>query len=119
MWNDISAHKVTLDSITSAALEISSSATDDPASPAKANGMDAKVSGLVGQWEEVNAKAQARQWELEEALERAQDRQKELDLLARWLQDKDYELGQSAPYGGLPETALEQLNAHNVSVILS
>lgn len=72
------------------------------------------MNDLNDQWEEVNAKAQARQWELEEALGHAQNRQRELDLLSRWLQDKENELSQNNPYGGLPETASEQLNDHNV-----
>ncbi|XP_077965714.1 microtubule-actin cross-linking factor 1-like isoform X2 [Styela clava] len=112
LWNDISAHKVTLDSITAAAHELSFSATEAGSDPNKKEGVEAKMGELNSQWEEVNAKAQARQWELEEALEKAKGHQQELDLLTRWLQDKENALGQNAPYGGLPETALEQLNTH-------
>lgn len=39
-------------------------------SPTKRDGIEAQTDQLTSKWEDVNAKAQARQWELEEALEK-------------------------------------------------
>lgn len=44
----------------------------------------------------------------------AHDHQQEIDLLSRWLLNKESELGQNIPYGGLPETASQQLAEHMV-----
>lgn len=133
------SHRATVETVNSAAAELLESSPGDEASHLRA-----QLDQLNQSWESLLLKTQERQKLLEAALQQVQENEKtdhflsfsrikkvsvpcpsvflqaegfhgELEEFLQWLRRTESQLSAAKPTGGLPETAREQLQQHEVT----
>uniref|UniRef100_A0A8C4R8G0 Uncharacterized protein n=1 Tax=Eptatretus burgeri TaxID=7764 RepID=A0A8C4R8G0_EPTBU len=106
--NDVLAHKATLENVAQAGGELVQLGDGDVAGSV----LRQKLNRLQKRWEDLLKETELRQKKLESALNQAQGFQGEIHALLAWLGKVEAQLLLSRPFGGLPETSRDQLNAH-------
>ena len=104
LQNDIEAHHPSVDSVNQAGREVISSEGGAVATTTRE-----KLDTLNSGWERVIAKMTDRRGQLEELLREARGFHGDLQDMLQRLAEIDAQLATSQPFGGLPETAKDQL----------
>ncbi|XP_044531853.1 dystonin isoform X1 [Gracilinanus agilis] len=107
LQNDVLAHQSTVEAVKKAGNDLIESSAGEEAS-----NLQTKLEIVNQRWQNVFEKTQQRKKQLDSALHLAQGFHGEVEDLYQWLADTERHLLASKPFGGLPETAREQLNTH-------
>ncbi|KAG8444908.1 hypothetical protein GDO86_009892 [Hymenochirus boettgeri] len=107
LQNDVLAHKSTVKTVMKAGNDLIESSAGEEAS-----NLQSRLEVLNQRWQDVLDKTDKRMKLLDSALFQAQGFHSEIEEMHQWLTDTERHLLASKPFGGLPETAREQLNTH-------
>ncbi|KAM6355833.1 dystonin-like [Podargus strigoides] len=105
LQNDVLAHQSTVEAVKKAGNDLTESSAVEEAS-----NLRSKLELLNQRWQKVLEKTEQRKQQLDSALIQAQGFHGEVEDMQQWLTDTEHQLLESKPVGGLPETAIEQLN---------